>query len=145
MEIERYELRSPADRIEEVAARVDLVRGTAYAVLVHDPSRRQQVRAIAELPCGSMIDDDREARDVIEAVCARWSFGRSYMPSDVKVVTVVVRDGLCVWTPVEWTWSTAWRYASTGLSGGDLITVTEHGWYDFMTRHADHQPTLVEA
>jgi hypothetical protein len=23
-----------------------------------------------------------------------------------------------------------------------MITVTEHGWYDFMTKHADHQRPL---
>ena len=46
-----------------------------------------------------------------------------------------------MWTPLEWAWSNAWRYAFTsGLSCGDLITVTEHGWYDFMTKHADHGP-----
>ena len=32
-----------------------------------------------------------------------------------------------------------------GLSCGDLITVTGRGWYDFMTKHADHRPALVGA
>ena len=72
------------------------------------------------------------------------SGGRTQLPSYVKVVTVVVRRGLCVWTSLESAWSNAWRYAWTDLSTGDLITVTEHGWYDFMTKHADHQPALVE-
>jgi hypothetical protein len=60
------------------------------------------------------------------------------------VVTIVVRRGQCVWTPVELAWSNAWHYGFSGLSTGDLITVTEHGWYDFMIRHADHEPALVE-
>ncbi|WP_395658433.1 hypothetical protein [Nocardioides sp.] len=144
MEIEPTDVRSPAELIEEVADRVPLVGGAAYAVLVHDPSGRQRVRAIEELRCGSVIDDYEGARDVIEAVCTKWDDGRWHSPSELKVVTVVVREGLCVWTPVEWAWSNAWRYAATGFSGGDLITVTEHGWYDFMTKHADHQPARVE-
>lgn len=144
MEIEPFELRSPAKLITEVAERVPLVRGSAYAVLVHDPSRSQQVRSVTELRCGSVIEDERRARDAIQMACDRWDDHRWRSPSELKVVTVVVRTGLCVWTPIEWTWSNAWRYANTGLSGGDLITVTEHGWYDFMTRHADHRPALVE-
>jgi hypothetical protein len=146
MKIDSFELRSPAELIEEVADRVPLVDGTAYAVLVHDPSRIQQVRAVAALPFGNLIDDDNydEVRHYLEELCAGWGGGRSRLPSDFKVVTVVVRRGLCVWTSLEWAWSNAWRYASTGLSTGDLITVTEHGWYDFMTKHADHLPALVE-
>jgi hypothetical protein len=145
MDIEPYEVRSPAELIQEVSERVRLKRGTAWAVLVHDPSRRQEVRAIAGLPCGSLVNDDEEARGVIEAICEHWGGRGWHSPCDLKVVTVIVREGLCVWTRVEWTWALAWRYASTGLSGGDTITVTEHGWYDFMTKHADHQPSLVEA
>lgn len=145
MKIEPFELRSPADLVIEVAESVVLARGTAYAVLVRDPSRAQQLRAIEPLPCGSLVDDERQVRDAIQTVCDRWDDKRWHSPSELKVVTVVVRDGLCVWTPVEWTWSTAWRYANTGFSGGDLITVTEHGWYDFMTKHADHRPALVQA
>jgi hypothetical protein len=61
-----------------VASRVRLTEGSAYAVLVGDPSRAQSVRDIETLSCG------------------------------------------------------------------DLITGTEHGWYDFMTKHADHLPALVE-
>lgn len=147
MNIDSFELRSPADLIEEIAERVPLVDGRTYAVLVHDPSEAQQVRAIEALPFGALIDDDSydEVRSYLEELCRGWGGGRSHLPSDVKVVTVVVRRGLCVWTPVEWAWSNAWRYASTGLSTGDLITVTEHGWHDFMTKHADHQPAMVEA
>ena len=145
MEIESYELRSPADLIAEVASRVSLTEGSAYAVLVGDPSRAQIVRDVEELECGAFIEED-DVRDLLEAICMRWGQGAHTLPSEVRVVTVVVRRGLCVWTPLEWTWSNAWRYAFTsGLSCGDLITVTEHGWYDFMTKHADHRPALVEA
>ena len=144
MKIDSFELRSPAELIDEVAGQVPLTDGSAYAVLVRDPSRTQQVRAVAELSCGSLIDGDRPARRIVQDLCASWGGGVSHLPSELKVVTVVVRRGLCVWSPVEWAWSNAWRYANTGLSGGDLITVTEHGWYDFMTKHADHEPALVE-
>jgi hypothetical protein len=145
MKIDDFELRSPAELIGEVSRRVALTDGTAYAVLVHDPSRTQHVRAIHELPCGSLIEHGDEARPHIQEVCDDWGLGSFHLPSELQVVTVVVRRGLCVWTPVEWSWAMAWRYANTGLSGGDIITVTEHGWYDFMTQHADHQPALVEA
>lgn len=145
MKIDPYDLRCPADLIEEVADRVPLRDGAAYAVLVADPSRAQEVRAIEELDCGSYVEDYAEIRPLLEELCKRWDPGAALSrPSDIKVVTIVVRRGLCVWTPLEWTWSNAWRYAFTFLSGGDLITVTEHGWYDFMTKHADHQPALVE-
>jgi hypothetical protein len=144
MDIESYELRSPADLIAEVASRVSLTEGSAYAVLVGDPSRAQSVRDIETLSCGAFIEAD-DVRDLLEELCGRWDQGARSRPSEVKVVTVVVRRGLCVWTPLEWAWSNAWRHAFTsGLSCGDLITVTEHGWYDFMTKHADHLPALVE-
>lgn len=143
MKIDSFELRSPAELIAEVADRVLLVDGSAYAVLVHDPSRTQRVRHVAELSCGSRIDDGPDTLQLLESLCDSWGGHSSRLPSDLKVVTVVVRRGLCVWTDVEWAWSNAWRRVSTGLSVGDVITVTEHGWYDFMTKHADHRPALV--
>jgi len=145
MKIESFEIRSPAELIRAVADRVPLTEGTVYAVLVGDPSRAQKIRELEELPCGAFIEDDHDVRDLLEELDTRWAPAGHVLPSEAKVVTVVVRRGLCAWGPVEWAWSMAWRYAFTRLSGGDLITVTEHGWYDFMTEHADHQPALVEA
>lgn len=145
MEIEPYDLRSPADLIAEVADRVHLAEGSAWAVLVDDPSRAQHIRNIEQLSCGAFMEA-AGLRTFLEGLCARWHQGARSQPSAVKVVTVVVRRGLCVWTSLEWEWAMAWRYAFTsGLACGDLITVTEHGWYDFMTKHADHRPSLVEA
>jgi hypothetical protein len=143
MDIDDFELRSPAELIEEVAGRVPLADGTAYAVLVAGPARKQTIRAIERLPCGAEIDDYDRARPLLEELCRRWDDGGDTRPSRLKVVTVIVRRGLCVWTPVEWAWSNAWRYTWTPISGGDLIVVTEHGWYDFMTKHADHRPALA--
>lgn len=145
MKIESFELRCPAELIEEVAGRVPLADDKAYAVLVGDPSRTQEVRAVAELTCGSSIEDNADVRQLLEELDTRWDPGVQNLPCDVIVVTILVRRGLCVWTPVEWAWARAWCYALTRLSVGDLITVTEHGWCDFITEHADHQPALVEA
>lgn len=149
--IESFELRSPADLITEVAGRVTLRLGSAYAVLVLDPSGRQEVAEVELLPADSRLEkaDEVERRaleDVVEALSERWERERTGpwpSPVKAKIVTVVVRDGLCVWTSTEWAWSRLWRYGLKPISAGDIVVVTEHGWYDLMTRHADHQPAAV--
>lgn len=146
--IEPYELRSPADLMVEVARLVDLTVGRAYAVLVLDPSGRQQVAEAVVLPIDSRLDrasdaEHRRLETYVEALTERWQRERTGpWPSPVraKLITVVVREGLCVWTPTEWAWAMLWRYGIRPISAGEVVVVTEHGWCDLMTRHADHRP-----
>ncbi|GAA0970007.1 hypothetical protein ENKNEFLB_03884 [Nocardioides aquaticus] len=149
--IEPFELRSPADLMAEVARLVDLTVGCAYAVLVLDPSGRQQVAEAAVLPIDSRLDraseaERRQLKTYVEVLTDRWQHERTGTwpsPMRAKLVTVVVREGLCVWTPTEWAWAKFWRYGIRPVSAGEVVVVTEHGWCDLMTKHADHRPAAA--
>lgn len=150
VEIEDYEFRSPSRLIRTVAARVPLEVGAAYAVLVRDPSRRQQVVAVERLEAPSTLSGDdedalRRASEEVRLLSARWEqrVGRYPMPNVAKVVTVLVREGWCVWGPHEWAWCHVWREGYRPISGGEIVVVTEHGWLDLFTGHADHAPAAL--
>lgn len=152
VEISDLDFRSPSRLISTVAARVPLEVGAAYAVLVRDPSRRQEVLAIERLAADSRLGDAddatlKEAGAEIERLGARWEqlVGPYPLPNEAKVATVLVREGLCVWGPHEFAWCHVWRYGYRPVSGGEIIVVTEHGWLDLFTEHADHQPAASPA
>lgn len=64
---------------------------------------------------------------------------------DLRAVTFVVRSGRCGWSDVEWRWANAWRYGVLSIPGGYITVVTEHGWLDLFTKHADHEPKVRPA
>ena len=48
------------------------------------------------------------------------------------------------WAPNEAVWLNGWRFSNhfAPVYDSDLILVTEHGWTDFMTQWAGHEPRL---
>lgn len=144
MSLENYEFRDPAALIDEVAHRVPLREGTAYVALVAHPSSDQRIVAIERLNAPAVLDHYEDARDELYDTMQRLPIPDTF-PLTHATVTIVVRRGLCVLGPSEGHWLSAWRYSNhlTGSFTGDLILVTEHGWTDFMTGHADTSPALV--
>ncbi len=113
---------------------------------MRDPATRPRVAAVERLRVDSRLEQDgddlhaageevQRVHGVFEAIV-----GPSPRPTQAQVVTVVVREGWCGWGPHEWAWSHVWYYGYHPISGGHLIVVTEHGWVDLFTRHADHRP-----
>lgn len=143
MKLEPYELRDPARLITEVAERVDLVEDSAYAVLVRAPSTVQEVVEVRRLDLPALLGDDEEIRDDL-CVLARSFRLPDVRPPRHAVVTVLVRPGRCVLGPNEAVWLNGWRFSNhfAPVYVSDLILVTEHGWTDFMTQSAGHEPRL---
>jgi hypothetical protein len=146
MNLEPYEFRSPAELIDDIASRVPLTDGTAYLVLVAQPSTAQHMISIDRLDAPAELDDFEEVRDEMRERIEGWPLPDVWPPTHAAVV-VVVRRGLCVMGPNEGMWCKAWRYINhhRALHIGDLILVTEHGWVDFMTHLGEVTPALRPA
>lgn len=145
MTLKPYQFKKPADVIEEVARRVPLTAGAVYAVLVDNPSTDQRIVAVRRFDTPALIDDWQDAREEIREVMHGLPIPDEPRLPRHAALTVLVRPGLCVLGPNEGTWMNAWRYSNhlANAYSGDLILVTEHGWYDFMTDTAGHSPSIA--
>ena len=144
MTLEPWDIKDPDLLISGVAKQVPLTEDTAYVVLVRRPSTRQEIVEIRKLDLPALLDDDDDISDQLCEVV------RSFGIPDTReclhaVVTVLVRPGRCVMGPNEVVWIKGWRYANHFVRtfDSDLILVTEHGWTDFMTRFAGHEPRMA--
>jgi hypothetical protein len=146
MNLKSYEFRSPAELIDDIACRVPLTDGTAYLVLVAQPSTSQQLISIERLDAPSELDDHEEVCSEMRERIERWPLPDAWPPTHAAV-TVVVRRGLCVMGPNEGVWCKAWRYINhhRALYSGEIVLVTEHGWTDLTTRFGDTTPALRPA
>lgn len=140
-------LRTAADAIADVAARVPLAPNTAFIALVDEPATEQRIVAVEALRTPSLIDDWKGASEEIRDVMQRFRIPDEPRPPRHSALTIVVRPGLCVFGPNEGQWLSAWRYSNhfANAYDGSLILVTEHGWVDFMTDTAGHSPAMGSA
>jgi hypothetical protein len=147
MDLARYEYRDPARLVAEVAARVPLVEDTVHVALVRSPSTEQRIVTTRTLETPALIDEYEEASAELRGVMQSLPIPDRPAPLDHSVMTFVVRPGLCVFGPNESLWMLAWRYSHhfTNAYDGYVSLVTEHGWCDFMTRFADHEPAMKPA
>jgi hypothetical protein len=147
MELEPSELRDPSRLIHEIPDRVRLVEDSAYVALVQHPSTHQRLVEVRQLGLPALLDDgediSEELREAVEALAPEW---RRQAPEHL-VMTIIVRPGRCMFGPNELVWSLGWRYANHFAAAytGDLMLVTEHGWADFMTKDAGHEPKMLPA
>ncbi len=144
MDIEPWDLRDPERLITDVATRTVLKDDTVLAVLVRQPSTEQKIVAVRRLDLSARQEGFEELRDVL------CDLARSFPLPDVRpprhaLVTVIVRRGRCVFGPNEGNWLSGWRYSNhfAPVYDSGLILVTEHGWADFMSQFAGHEPRLV--
>ncbi len=146
-ELKPYELRDPAALIRGVAEAVSLTQDTAWVALVHHPSTEQVLVRVDPLPVPALLDDDDDISEHLRAATESFGLGWAGAGQGPKhmAVTVVVRPGSAVLGPNERVWFKGWRYANhlQSLYTGELILVTEHGWVDFMTDAAGHEPRMV--
>lgn len=145
MTLRSFDFRSPAQLIVQVADEVPLTAGTAYVVLVADPSTAQEIVTIRRLDTPAVIDDWAEASEEIYDLMQELPIPAWPAKPRHSALTVVVRRGLCVLGPNEGNWMSAWKYSNhlTNAFTGGVILVTEHGWVDFMTDAAGLCPALA--
>ena len=144
MALEPWDIKDPDQLIQSVAEQVPLTEDTAYVVLVRRPSTSQEIVEIRRLDLPALLDDDDDIRDELCEVAR--SFGIPHTRECLHaIITVVVRPGRCVIGPNEVVWLKGWRYSNHFVRtfDGDLILVTEHGWTDFSTRFAGHEPRMA--
>jgi hypothetical protein len=147
MELDPWELRDPAALVADIARRVPFEEDTSYVALVRLPSMAQQLIAVKRLPLPAFLDDDDEIGDALCRMTRSFGIGFTGRAPEHAVVTVVVRPGRCLFGPNEAVWCKGWRYSNhlESVYSGDLILVTEHGWADFMSGEAGHQPAMTPA
>lgn len=146
MELQSFDLRDPAHLIDEIAAREPLQEDTAYLALVQHPSTTQRLVAVKRLDLPALLDDGEDISDDLCRAARSFGIGWHGRPEHM-VMTVLVRPGRCVIGPNELVWSNGWRYSNhlESLFTGDLMLVTEHGWVDFMSKEAGHEPRMQVA
>lgn len=144
MNLRNFDYRSPAELIDQVAARVPLIEEAVYVVLVARPPTEQRIVTIRRLATPARIEDWEDASEEICELMEELPIPGRQHPPDHSAFTVIVRSGLCVFGPTEGLWLSAWKYSNhmTNAFGGRAMLVTEHGWYDFMTDTAGHSPAL---
>jgi hypothetical protein len=146
MELQPWDIRDPGQLITEIAAQIDLVEDSAWLALVHRPSTTQKLLEVRPADLPALLDDDEDIsdqlREAAEAFALGWRRHREH-----AIVTVVVRPGRCVLGPNELVWARGWRYANhfAAVFDGDLILVTEHGWFDWMSHEAGFTPAMAAA
>jgi len=148
-ELEPYDLSDPDRLIREVAGLVTLEEDTAWLALVERPSTSQELLRVVPLPIPALLDDDDDISGHLRSAVEALDVGRLAHGQGPKqmAVTIVVRPGSTEPGPNEGVWLKGWRYANhfQSIYTGDLILVTEHGWQDFMTQAAGHEPRMVTA
>ena len=145
VDLQPYDVRSPAELIAAIAEHVRLTEGSAYLALVRDVSTDQEVVRVDRLLLPAEIFDWEDARRELRRVVKSWALpGSPGIPTHSSVL-VIVRPGLCVFGPNEAVWFRGDRYAShlVQLWTMEAILVTQHGWLDFMTYEAGVEPALV--
>jgi hypothetical protein len=144
MKLEPWDIKDPELLIRSVAQQVPLAEDTAYVVLVRRPSTQQEIVEVRRLDLPALLDDDDDIRDNLCEVV------RSFGVPDTReclhaLVTVIARPGRCVLGPNEAVWLKGWRYSNHFVRtfDSDLILVTEHGWTDWATGFAGHEPRML--
>jgi hypothetical protein len=146
MELKPYEFRDPGALLRDLARQATLDSGAAFLLLVEHPSTEQRLRRVDRLRTPAEITDDEAACDEMRDVIASYDLPDTY-PIAFAAMLVLLRPGLCVTSEGEKQWHRAWRYVNhcRPLYSGDLMVVTEHGWWDTMSNLGDVQPCLADA
>lgn len=145
MKLDPYEFRDPGGVLRDLAGQARLESGAAFLLLVEHPSTEQRVLRVDRLRTPAEITDDEAACDEMRDVIATYDLPDTH-PITCAVMLVLVRPGLCVTSDSEKWWHRAWRYVNHGraLYSGDLMVVTEHGWWDTMSDLGEARPCLAD-
>lgn len=120
--------------------------GDVLLALVKDPPTTQELVCVERLPATAYLTDYDDACDLLYATMCRLPITeRDETGIRFRTLTVLVRRGFTVFGPHEAEWMSAWRYSNHHRDAftSDVAVVTEHGWLDFISDEAAHQPALV--
>jgi hypothetical protein len=148
MELESWELVDPARFIEQIASSHRLVAGLALLAVVEDPAGRQAITHVETLPIDCRIGHYSQAADLLYETMQRLTLPDVPGPDmRISVVTVIVRLGVTTPGRHEAAWTSAWKHSShlRAAFTGNLMVVTEHGWYDLMSERGAAFPRLQSA
>ena len=143
--LDRFRLRDQQQFINDVARQHPLTEGTTLMVLVHQPSRRQKVLAVRELPSLDQFTNHRGASDMLFDEVHRLAIPERTPDSASILVTVICRRGWNRWGPLEADWANAWRYSNHNSAAfdDDIFVVTENGWSSMFAEVGGSLPALV--
>jgi len=133
--------------MSQIAELCPLTAGSALLAVVEDPNMQQRLTHIERLPVDARISEHEYARELLYAVMNDTLPVPDFAGPGTRhtVLTVLVRPGFAVAGPHEREWATAWRYSNhlRGASTGDMVVVTEHGWYELLSHWAGSTPAMV--
>ncbi|MDN5851579.1 MAG: hypothetical protein L0K86_01815 [Actinomycetia bacterium] len=134
-----------ADLMDQIGTTHRLYDGAVLLALVRDPETTQEIVQLSHVPAGAYADDataDKQLDDLLTSLPVEERREIRY-----RTLTIVCRRGYTVMGEIDLRWSNALKYG--WKPGGCLTTaqvvVTEHGWAEFMTGEAGHEPALADA
>lgn len=143
----RLDLHDTQELMDDISAQVQLEDDSIFLALVAEPATMQLLLAVRRLPVGAK----QAAHNSALSKLLYREMHALPIPERVDsfrhiVVTVIVRHGFVVWSPVESVWALAWRYSNhnTDALDLDIIVVTEHGWASLWSHAAGALPSRVE-
>ncbi len=147
-EVDPWELRDPAVFLRDLARIVPLEPGLVVALVRESSTEQRLVRAVRIGGETDIEDPDGHDSQVLHDVAHSLCDGIDPpFPVEYSFVTVVVRDGRCVFSDAEFAVLGAWRYANyfVRVFQGELVLVTPSGWCTFMGADAGAAPALAPA
>jgi hypothetical protein len=148
MELESWQLVDPARLIGQIASEHRLVAGLALLAVVEEPATSQVITHVETLPLDCRLEPHTHAADLLYETMQDLPFPDLAGPGTrYSVVTVIVRPGLTTPGRHEAAWTSAWKHSShlRAAFTGNLIVVTEHGWYDLMSERGAVFPHMQSA
>ena len=133
--------------MHEIADHCPLTPGLAMLAVVEDPSTVQRLTHLERLPVDARLDHGEDLSTLLYETMDRLPVPDDHA-ADIRhtVLTVLVRPGFAVIGRHEKQWWLGWRYSNhfRRVWDSDLAVVTEHGWYELMSRWAGRTPAMVQ-
>jgi hypothetical protein len=145
MTLRPSDIRDPQALMRELSTRASLTDGSAFLLLVAEPSTTQSLVSAERLRTPAVLGHWSQARDELSQRIESLAIPRGPERPWHLLMTVVVRAGLCVFGHNEDQWILAWRYSHhfAHAYDGGVVLVTEHGWRAFISDDGGHSPALV--
>lgn len=146
MKLEPFDYRDPGEVLADVADIMAIEDGDVVLALVRDPSSDHIVEHVVKLERARWTGlDDHDLSRFLGDQVRLLPIPKRGQELRHSVLTVVARRGFAVFGANELRWMYAWRYSNHGADAysGDVVLLTEHGWYDFMTGWGGHEPRLT--
>ncbi len=133
--------------MDEVVQRTAITPDSVTLVVVDQPATHQRILAVRRLDLTAAQDDWYELSHRLHDEMQTLPIPPRRQDQRTIVVTIIGRPGFNVWTSIEGTWATAWRYSNhlTDAFDGDIVVVTEHGWAALLNELGATEPRLAKS